>query len=35
MLANQIPRILTFNTKDFRRFDEIETIHPDQLPENP
>ena len=29
MLANQIPQILTFNTKDFQRFDEIESIHPD------
>jgi len=29
MLANQIHRILTFNTKDFERFDEIEPIHPD------
>jgi len=29
MLANQIPQILTFNTKDFQRFDEIRSIHPD------
>jgi predicted nucleic acid-binding protein len=29
MLANQIQQILTFNTKDFQRFTEIEPLHPD------
>jgi len=34
MLANRIPRILTFNTKDFQRFEEIEPIHPDRFLES-
>jgi predicted nucleic acid-binding protein len=29
MLAHRISRILTFNTRDFDRFDGIEAIHPD------
>jgi predicted nucleic acid-binding protein len=33
MLANGISRILTFNTKDFERFREIETVHPDTFPQ--
>jgi hypothetical protein len=31
MLANRTPRILTFNTKDFERFDEIEWIRPERF----
>lgn len=31
MRVHGVKRILTFNTKDFARFDEIEAVHPQQL----
>jgi predicted nucleic acid-binding protein len=31
MHIHGVKRILTFNTKDFARFDEIEAVHPAQL----
>lgn len=34
MLANQIGRLLTYNTRDFERFSEIELIHPDRYVAN-
>ncbi len=35
MLAEGIPYILTFNTKDFARYTEITAIHPATLPVRP
>jgi predicted nucleic acid-binding protein len=31
MLVHGVPRILTFNTKDFARFGDIEAVHPADL----
>jgi predicted nucleic acid-binding protein len=31
MLVHDVKRILTFNTKDFARYDEIEAVHPLQM----
>ena len=31
MLVNGVRRILTFNAKDFARFDAIEAVHPSQM----
>ena len=34
MLVHDIGHILTFNGDDFKRFDEITVLHPDQIDEN-
>ena len=31
MRVHDVKRILTFNTKDFARFDQIEAVHPHDL----